>query len=161
MVDTVQTTIFANPFFVYLLLPFLLVFVIVFSILEKAKILGENKKAADVIVAMVIAFIFVGVSSVVDITLKFIPIISLFLVLILGFLLLFGFAGIKVEGNKGLQIAIGIVLGVAFIGVVLWATGVWSKIIFSSVTLQYIFLFLLFGGALALIVATAPKQKSA
>ena len=99
MADPIQTAIFANPFFVYLLLPFLLVFVIVFSILQKAKILGEDKRAADVIVAMVIAFIFVGVSSVVDVTLKFIPIISLFLILILGFLLLFGFVGIKIEGN--------------------------------------------------------------
>ena len=143
-----------------MLLPFLLVFVVVFSILEKAKILGEDKKAADAIVAMVIAFIFVGVASVVDVTLKFIPIISLMLILILGFLLMFGFAGIKIEGNKGLQIAIGVVLGLAFIGTVLWATGVWNKIVFSNTTLQYIFLFLIFGGALALVVATAPKQKA-
>jgi len=161
MADPIQTAIFANPFFVYLLLPFLLVFVIVFSILQKAKILGEDKRAADVIVAMVIAFIFVGVSSVVDVTLKFIPIISLFLILILGFLLLFGFAGIKIEGNKGLQIAIGIVLGLAFIGTVLWSTGILASIKFTQEVVQYIVLFLVFGGALALIVATAPKQKSA
>ena len=160
MAEGPQSTIFANPFFVYLLLPFLLVFVIVFSILQKAKILGDDKRWADIIVAMVIAFIFVGVSYVVDITLKFIPLVSLILIFILGFLLLFGFVGIKVEGNKGLQIGIGITLGIAVIGIILWSTGVWDKIIWSNTTLQYIFLFLIFGGALALVVSTAPKKSS-
>lgn len=160
MAEGPQSTIFANPFFVYLLLPFLLVFVIVFSILQKAKILGEDKRWADVIVAMVVGFIFVGVSYAVDVTLKFIPIVSMVLIFILGLLLFFGFAGIKVEGNKGLQITLGIVLGVTMIGIILWATGVWGKIIFSNTTLQYIFLVLIFGGALALVVSTAPKKQA-
>ncbi len=41
------------------MLPFLLIFVIVFAILQKTKILGENKKNLNVVLAMVTALIVV------------------------------------------------------------------------------------------------------
>jgi len=160
MVEPPQTAIFSNPFFLYLLLPFLLVFVVVFSILERSNILGEGKRAANAIVAMVIAFIFVAVPSIVGITVKFIPLVSLILVILLCLLMLFGFIGIDIRENKGLKIFLGILIGLAFIGIIVWATGIWEKFTVNSVTLQYVVLFVIFGGALALVVATAPKKSA-
>ena len=46
--------IFDNPFFTEMLLPFLLVFVVVFAILQKTKILGEEKAQIDAIVALLL-----------------------------------------------------------------------------------------------------------
>lgn len=161
MVDAPQTVIFSNPFFLYLLLPFLLVFVVVFSVLERSNILGEGKRAANAIVAMVIAFIFVAVPSVVGITVKLIPLVSLGLVIILCSLMLFGFAGIDMRENKGLKIVVGILIGLSLVGGIVWATGIMEKVQFNSAVLQYVILFVIFGGALALVVSTAPKKSSA
>jgi hypothetical protein len=160
MVDPIQTSVFENSFIIYILMPFLLVFVLVFAILEKANILGEGKRAANVIIAAVIAFIFVGVPSIVGVTLKLIPIISLVLIILLCMLLMFGFVGIQIPENKGIKIVLGIVLGLILIGVILWATGVIQKIHLSSSAIQYIILFAIFGGALALVVSTSGKKSS-
>ncbi len=160
MVEPPQTAIFANPFFLYLLLPFLLVFVVIFSILEKTSILGDGKRPANAIVAMVIAFIFVAVPSVVGITVKFIPLIALIIIVLLCLLMLFGFVGIKIEDNKGLKVTLGILLGLSLVGIFAWATGIFEKIQFNSTIIQYVVLFVIFGGALALVVATSSPKKS-
>jgi hypothetical protein len=150
--------IFTSPFFSYILLPFLLIFVLVYAIMEKAKILGDDKRYANVIIAMVIAFIFVGVPAVVGVTLKIIPIVTLILVILLCFLLLFGFVEIKL--NKGLKIALGIILGIALIATILWATGVFEKVKldFSSPIFMYIVFFAIFIGVVVLVI-TSPKKS--
>lgn len=151
--------LFANQFFSYILLPFLLVFVLVYAILEKAEILGPNKRYANIIISMVIAFIFVGVPAVVGVTLRIIPIVTLILVILLCFLLLFGFVDIKL--NKGLKIALGVILGLALIATVVWATGLLDKIKidFSSPVMMYIIFFVIFIGVIVLVVATSPKRS--
>lgn len=161
MAETTTLSILENPFFAYILLPFLLIFVIVYSVLEKAQILGDNKRAANVIVAAIISFIFVGVPRIVGLTLKIIPVISLILIMLLCLFLLFGFANIDLKA-KWLQIVLGIVLGIALICTILWSVGVLDKlkIAWSSEAAQYLIFFALFGGALALIVSTSPKQHS-
>jgi drug/metabolite transporter (DMT)-like permease len=140
----------------------LLVFVLVFAILERAEILGQNKRAANVIVAMVIGFIFVGVPYVVGVTLKIIPVIGLILVILLCFLLLFGFIHIDIAKSKKLQMTLGIILGIALIGTILWAFGIFDKISInpSSPVFGYVIFFLIFGGAIALVVGTAPKHTT-
>lgn len=160
MADPIQTSVFSNPFVLYILMPFLLVFVLIFAILEKTEILGSGKRPANAIIGMVIAFIFVGVPGIVGVTLKFIPIISLILVILLCFLMIFGFVGINVSENRGLKIALGIILGLLFVGIILWATGVFQKISLSSTAIQYIVLFVIFAGALALVVATGPTKHA-
>lgn len=162
MVESVQTTIFGNSFILYLLLPFLLVFVVIFSILEKTNILGEGKRPANIIVAMVIAFLFVAVPSVVGVTVKFIPLIALIIIVLLCALMLFGFVGIDIRENKGLKITLGIVLGLALLGIFAWSTGIFSLLQgqFNSQILQYVILIVIFGGALALVVSTSGKKSS-
>ncbi len=160
MVDAVQYSVFTNPFVLYIVMPFLLVFVLIFSVLEKASILGEGKRPANAIVAAVISFIFVGVPSIVGIAIKMIPWVSLILVTILCALMVFGFMGMEIPKGKGFKITFGILFGLALLAVVLWAAGVFSLIHFTSTFIQYLVLVLVFGGALALIVATAPSKSS-
>jgi hypothetical protein len=151
--------IFASPFFSYVLLPFLLVFVLVYAIMEKAQILGENKRYANVIIAMVIAFIFVGVPAVVGITLKIIPIVTLILVILLCFLLLFGIVNLKL--TKGINIALGIILSLALIITVAWATGILNSIHvdFSSPIVMYVIFGVILVGVVVLVVAQSPKKS--
>jgi len=150
--------IFASPFFSYVLLPFLLVFVLVYAIMEKAQILGENKRYANVIIAMVIAFIFVGVPAVVGITLKIIPIVTLILVILLCFLLLFGIVNLKL--NTGINITLGIILSLSLIITVAWATGILNSIHidFSSPIVMYVIFFVILVGVIVLVVSNPGKK---
>ena len=79
-------------------LPFLLIFTIVFGVLEKTKIFGTEKhKGEDVprrnlnsVVAFCIAFFVVAATNVVNLLQVSLPMVALVLVVIIMFLLLFG-----------------------------------------------------------------------
>ena len=87
---------FLNDFgFFDVVLPFLLVFTIVFGILEKTKIFGvekgdKPKKNLNAMVAFSIAFFVVAASQIVDAIRISLPWVSLVLVMIIAFLLLTG-----------------------------------------------------------------------
>ncbi len=118
-------TIFTNPLFVETILPFLLMFTLVFAVLEKTKILGEGKRQIDAIIALVVGLIFVSFGQATDVVVKMIPILGIALVVILVFMLLLGslYGEGKFEVHKYLRIAIGIVIGILVIGMVLILTG--------------------------------------
>jgi len=82
-----------------IVLPFLLVFTIVFAILEKTKILGEDKANLNAMVAFVVGLLFVGAIGLVSIINEALPNVALFLIVILSFLMLFG-AFVGAEGIK-------------------------------------------------------------
>ena len=150
----------ANPFFTNVILPFLLIFTVIFAILQKTKLI-EGKKGIDIIVALVIGLIFVGVQSVVGFTLKLLPITAALIVVLLSIYLVFGFIG--VHQSKALQIALGIVFGIALIVVLLWATGTMprtSGIRLSEQAIAYIVFFLALGGAIAVAVTSKSKSES-
>jgi len=54
------TTFLQSTIVAKFILPFLLVFFVVFAVLEKIKLLGEDKKQLNALVAFVIGLIFVG-----------------------------------------------------------------------------------------------------
>ncbi len=90
------------------LLPFLLIFSITFAILEKVKILGSDKKNINIIVSAILALIFVTQFTLVATLNNFLPKISLFIIVAVMALILFGIFGAKVEnglGGAGLLIA--------------------------------------------------------
>ena len=90
------------------ILPFLLIFSITFAILEKVKILGDDKKNINIIVSLIIALIFVTQFSLVYTLNSFLPKISLFIVVAVMTMILFGIFGAKVHnglGSLGLLIA--------------------------------------------------------
>lgn len=98
---TYSGTILSSPFFVEGVLPFLLVFVLVYAVLQKTKILGEDKKQINAIISLVIGLIAVSFSSYVGVIVNLIPVLAVGLVIILVFLLLWGI--VFVGGKKVLK----------------------------------------------------------
>lgn len=107
------------------ILPFLLVFFIVFAVLQKTKLLGDGKKQLDALVSFVIGLIFVGAVFPKLVVGNLILFMTVSLVIVFVILILWGFATggeAKIE-SKGMKWIAGIVLVVAVIIAVLWATG--------------------------------------
>ncbi|MCS7134294.1 MAG: hypothetical protein NZ889_00320 [Candidatus Pacearchaeota archaeon] len=152
---------FIPPFIYNVLLPFLLVFAVVFAILEKTKVLGE-KRNINLIVSFCITFIFVGVPAMVNVTLRLIPVVSSIIVVLLCLLLLFGFAGLRVEENKTLRTILGVILGIALAVVVFWASGAMDKFRgtkISEATLNYIIFFSIFVLAIVVVLVGGKKRE--
>ncbi len=124
--------VFGTEWFNQIVLPFALVFTLIFAILEKSKILGEGKHQINSIISLVSAFILVGVPLARGVIIQVVPVIAVLAVLILVFMIILGFVGgTTKEGNlsKGLGITIGIIAGIVLIAAVLWSTGWLGKII--------------------------------
>ena len=116
--------IFDNPFFTEMLLPFLLVFVVVFAILQKSKILGDGKAQIDAIVALVIGLILIGVPQPRDIIVGIMPWMAVAVAVILVFLILYGFvAGDLSKAPTWMKTTFGILAGLFTLAVVLYISG--------------------------------------
>jgi|WetSurMetagenome_2_1015567.scaffolds.fasta_scaffold74208_3 hypothetical protein len=113
-------------------LPFLLVFVIVFGILEKTKLFGDGKQKLDAIASFVVALIFVGAVSYTHMVQNLTLFLTLAIVAIFVIMLLWGFIwGDAKEGFKPtnwMKWVLGVVAGIAFIWAVIWATDSLEKI---------------------------------
>ena len=70
-------------------LPFILIFTIVFAILQKVKIFGASGKNFNAVIAVVLAFLVVRNQAIVEVLNQFLPKISLISVVIVVVLLLF------------------------------------------------------------------------
>jgi len=156
--------LFTSPLFSYIILPFLLVFTVVFAILEKTAILGKDKRQINAIVAFAFGLMSVGVPAAMGVIAKIIPIIAVEIVIILAFMLVFGFiGGTTKEGGlpQGLQITFGIILGIAMVATVLWATGAldfiksqaWSG---TALTTGIVVIFII--AVIAIVVTSAPAK---
>ncbi|MFH1711450.1 MAG: hypothetical protein ABH840_04020 [Nanoarchaeota archaeon] len=157
-------TIFTNPLFSQIILPFLLVFVLVFAILDKTKLLGDGKRQINAIISLVIALIFLGFAQAVGIVVNLIPVVSVVLVIILVFYLMLGFvfndeSGLRI--NKGMKIAGGIIVFLILIVAVLVVTDYWSKFLsFFSGGGSWVSTLIMVAaiiGALAVVLATGKK----
>ncbi|MFO8015939.1 MAG: hypothetical protein R6U32_02450 [Candidatus Woesearchaeota archaeon] len=150
------------------LLPFLLVFTIVYAVLHKSKILGEDKKNFNVILALIMALAVViphvtrpgAPYDVVEIINKALPQVSLLIILVIMVLLIVGIFGVGPmwEGSK----VSGIVAIVAFAAVVyifgnaanFWDTITWLNWLDNPDTQALIVVILVF----ALIVWFITKE---
>jgi hypothetical protein len=124
--------IFEHPFFAEMLLPFLLIFVITFAILQKSKILGEGKAQIDAIVSFVIGLILIISPGPRDMIVNILPWMAVGIAVILTFLILYGFVAGDLSGDKfpkKLKIGFGILAGIFVVAVVLAVTGLGSKIL--------------------------------
>ena len=118
-------TILSNPFVRDLALPFLLIFAIVFAVLQKSEILGKGKKQTDAIIALVVGLIVVAVGSVTDIINNLLPVLAVGLVVLLVFFLLWGFAFKEGEFtiHKNVQWAVGGLAAITVVVAALYYTG--------------------------------------
>ena len=134
MVSTI--TILQSDFVVNLLLPFILMFTLVFAVLQKSKVLGDGKRQIDALVALAVALIFVSVGKAVGIVTSLIPFLAVALVVILVFLLLvsFSFKQGEFELPKGVKIALGIIAAIALVVAVVYITnfGTYLKNLFTG-----------------------------
>ena len=114
--------------FFEVILPFLLVFTLVFAILEKTKLFGEEnvkgekypRKNVDSMIAFVIAFFVIAATNVVSIIKEAMPKISLVLVILISFMLLAGsFMGDKQFNFEENKIFKWFLILVIFVGILL------------------------------------------
>ena len=162
-VSAQDSGIFGSDLMMNYILPFLLVFVLIFAILQKAEILGKEKKQIDALVALAIALILIAVPQPRNIIVGIVPWLAVGVVVMLVFLLLYGFVGeTSWQGNKGLKIVFGILAGLFVIGVVLYVTGLWTTL-YSQLSgsgsgwFSTVLMLVIIGGAIAVAVGTGKK----
>jgi len=73
-----------------IILPFLLVFAVVFAILQKSEVLGKGQKNLDATVAFVVALLVVAATKIVGVINSSLPAVVLLIIVSLSFLLLVG-----------------------------------------------------------------------
>lgn len=125
--DLFTTDIFAKG-----VLPFLLVFVLVFAILQKSKLLGDGKAQIDALIALVIGLIVIGFPTPRDYIVTMIPWLAVALVVLLIVFLVYGFVasdnkdGLKMpDWVKKSSIWIAIIFAIILVIVI---TGGWDTI---------------------------------
>lgn len=126
-----MVSIFASAFFTEMLLPFLLIFVLVFAILQKSKILGEGKAQIDALISLVIGLIVIVFPGPRDIIVNIMPWLGVGIAVILVFLILYGFVAGDLSGDsvpQWMKVTFGILAGMFTIGVVIYVTGLWGWI---------------------------------
>ena len=117
-------TILQNWIFSQFVLPFLLIFFLVFGILEKTKFFGEDKKQLHALIAFVIGLIFVGAIFPKLVVGNLILFLTIAIVVMFVGLLLWGFvSGDEPKITGKLKVPFGILIAIAVLGALLWALG--------------------------------------
>ena len=121
----------SHPFFTEQVLPFLLVFTLIFAILEKTKILGEGKRQINAIVGFVVGLILIAFPYPRSIIVNLMPLLAIIAVVLLVFMILYGFASGEKEFKmpKKLTIIFGILIATVLIVALLIFTDYWGIII--------------------------------
>jgi hypothetical protein len=160
-------TILSSPFFVEALLPFLLVFSLVFAILQKSEILGKGKKQTDALVSLAIGLLAIAFGQAVGIILQMVMFLAVAIVVLLVFLLLVGvfFKEGGFELPNWTKLTFGILVFIAVVIAVLVYTGGWGWLedMFtgngSTILTNAIFVVIIVGAILA-VVLTGGKAKT-
>ena len=163
-------TVLSNPVVVETVLPFLLVFTIVFAVLQKSEIFGKGKKQIDAIVGLVIGLLVISFAQAVGIIIQLTYFLSISLVIILVFMILVG--SFTKEGDffkempKGIRWILIIASFIAVVVAVLYITDAWSYLqgLFfqgneSNFVMNLIFLAIIIG-AVAAVAYGGAKEKS-
>ncbi len=95
--------LFTTDLFTKGILPFLLVFVLIFAILQRSKLFGEGKSQIDALISLAISLILIGMPTPRDIIVNMVPWLAVALVVLFVILVIYGFSG-KVEKDKGLDL---------------------------------------------------------
>ncbi len=165
----VRETILQHWLFTEFLFPFILIFFIVFAILEKTKALGDDNKQVNAIIAFVMGLIFVGVVSPKNFVDNMVLFLGVSVVVVLVLLLLWGFlsgASMKENMFDG-KYAKWIVLGVSVVAVligVLWAAGITvseiNDLLFNKTLSNTFWANVIFIVVIAVALAIVLKKKS-
>jgi len=152
--------------FVY---PFILIFAIVFGVLEKTKLLGTDKKQLNAIVSFVIGVIFVAAVSPKLIVSNMILFLSVALVIVFVVLLLWGFINgatdVKFEG-KGIKAVTAVIIILALVIFLFITTGIWDTVIdtlfkqsWSEDVWTNVIFIVIVAAALAVVLVSSKKSE--
>ena len=164
-----MSNIFANSFFTEMLLPFLLIFVVVFAILQKSKILGESKAQIDAMVALVVGLLLIGVAGPREIIVGIMPWMAVGIAVILVFMILYGFVAGDLSGSnvpKWMKITFGILAGLFTLAVVLYISGLgeilleWFSLSGSGDIWMNVLMIALVFGAMAFAIWGGKKKEN-
>ena len=122
--------IFISSYFLDYILPFVLVFTLIFAILSKTKLLGEEKKQINAIIGLVVGIILIAFPFARNIIVQLMPFLAVSAVILLVFMLMYGFIWGKSEDvlDKGMKITLAIIFGLALITALLFITGWWDPV---------------------------------
>lgn len=143
------------------ILPFVLVFVLVFAILQKSKILGDGKTQIDTMISLVIALITLLVPAARHFIMTFTPWLAVALAVILVFLILYGFVGGDLKSSPSwMKIVFGILAAIFVIIAVIYASGSESFItnLISGEIVSNVFMFLIIIVAVIVVVVAGKKE---
>lgn len=160
-------TILQNSFFMELVLPFLLVFTIIFAVLQKSEILGKGKKQIDALVALAIGLIVVAYGNYVNVITQMTAFLGVAIVVILVFLVLTGAfyeQGKFALGDNIKKVAMGLAALAVIIAALVY-TGAWSylKEVFSGDSnglVTNIIFIVVIGAAVAALAFSGGEKKS-
>ena len=163
MVNFLTSDIFKN-----LILPFLLVFTLIFAILEKSKLLGDDKHQINAILAAVIAGLFIGFFKYVSMLQSFMVFLVICLIILFVFMMIYGFVAGTKDGNpfkdlKEVRYIIGGIFFIAVVVAVLIITNTWDNVknFFSNGNVGSNVLFaIIIIGAIAAVVFGAGSGSS-
>ncbi len=155
-----------TPLFIEGVLPFLLVFVLVFAVLQKTKALGEKKNQIDALISLVVGLILISVPIARNFIVNLIPWLGVGLVVILIFLVLYGF--VASDNKDGLKLGKGIkntflALSAIFVVVlVIYFSGFYNKFFTGSSNvgswLPTVIMLAIVGGAVAAAIGGKSKE---
>jgi len=123
---------FITPIFTDFLLPFALIFTLIFAILQKSRLLGEGKKQIDAIIGLIVGLILIATPYARDIVVSLMPFLAVWAVILLVFMLLYGFAGGKKEGDvlgKWWKIGFFALIAISLVMFLLMVSGYWDLVI--------------------------------
>jgi len=75
------------------IIPLILVFVVVWGVLERVSIFGGKSRVINPIVSIVFAFLFVRSQLFVEVVNQFLPKVGVYLIILMGFMILLGIVG--------------------------------------------------------------------
>ena len=160
--------ILISPFFTEYVLPFVLVFTLVFAVLQKTKVLGEDVKQINSIIALVTGLFLIAFPFARNIVVGLMPFLAVFAVILLVFMLLFGFVSNSKDGvdiGKFWKYFFYAILGVSLTIVILILSGYWDilfNLAFSSSSSSQIlingFLILVIAGAIIAVIWGGNKN---
>ncbi len=162
-----MATILSSPIFVETIFPFLLVFTIVYALLQKTQVLGQGKRQIDAIVALVVGLLVVSFGYATNIITSLVPVLAVSAVVILIFMILAGmtFKQGSFELPNGIKVTIGILAAIVVIVALMVASGVWNYFWSyvsagdSSVLITNVVFILIIVGALAAAIFSSPKAE--
>lgn len=120
-------TLLQHPVLTNFVYPFLIVFFIVFAVLEKTKLLGEERKQLNALLAFVIGLVFVSAVFPKMVVQNMVLFLSVAMVIVFVVLLLWGFVFATKEGfvmTSGMKWGLFVVITISLIIGILWAAGV-------------------------------------